>query len=74
MGFAEDAAGGFIAAVYSVVSMNWADKSISDDASDGLIATHIDAEGLISTPINSTYFADTNVSYDAVDGLMMLMC
>ena len=41
---------------------------------DRLIATPIDADGLIAMPIDSTDCADTNVSDDAVDRLMMLMC
>ena len=34
--------------------MNLNDKSISDDAVDGLIATPIDADGLIVSPTYST--------------------
>ena len=41
--------------------------------SDGLINTPIDVYGLIATPINSTDCTDTNVLYDSVDRLMMLM-
>ena len=40
----------------------------------GLIATSIDADGLIATPIESTDCADTNVLDDAINILTMLMC
>ena len=79
----EDAAGGFITAIDAGVSMNCADLYISDDAADGLIATHIDtdrlitnpidADGLIDNPTESTDCADTNVLDDNVDRLTMLM-
>ena len=82
--FSEDAAGGLITAIDAGSSMNCADIYISDDTADGLVANHIDtyaliattidAGGLISTPIKSTDCADTNVSDDAVDRLTMLMC
>ena len=54
--------------------MNCIDKSIYDDAADGLISTPINADGLIATPIYSTDNAGINVSDDAIDGLTMLMC
>ena len=41
---------------------------------DILIATPIDVDGLIATPIDSIDCSDTNVPDDAVDRLMMLMC
>ena len=72
--FAEDAAGGLINHIDDGLSMNFADKSISDDAVDGFIATLIDAGVLIANNIHLTENDDTNVSYDAIDGLMMLIC
>ena len=69
---AEDSVGGLIADIDAGVSMNCADKSISYYAADGLIATPINANGLVATPIYSADNADTNVSDDAIDGLMML--
>ena len=60
---AEDAAGGLIAAIDAGALMYFTDKSIYDDAEDGLIAT----------PIYSTENDDINVSDDAIDGLMMLI-
>ena len=71
---AEYDAGGLIAAIGAGVSMNCTDKQISDDASDILIATTIDADGLIPTPIYSTDNTDTNVLDDAINILTMLMC
>ena len=72
-----------IAAIDAGVSMNCANLYISDDAADGLIATHIDtdrlitnpidADGLIDNPTESTDCADTNVLDDDVDRLTMLM-
>ena len=41
------------------------DLSISDDAADEIISTD---------PGDSTYYADTYVSGDSVDILMVLMC
>ena len=54
--------------------MDCADKLISDDVADGLIATSVNSDELITTPINSMDFTDTNVLDDSVDILMMLMC
>ena len=76
--FAEDAASGLIADIDASVSMNCADKPISGNAANWLIDTPINAYELIVTPIDSTPTdsmdcADTNVSDDAVDGLMILM-
>ena len=47
--------------------------SIYDDTVNVLIATHIDAGGLITTPIDSTDCADTHVLDDTIDRLMMLI-
>ena len=70
----EGATVGSINAIDAVILMNSTDKSVSGNAADGLIATLIDADGFISTPINSTDNAHTNVSDKAIDKLMMLMC
>ena len=59
--FAEDAASGLIADIDASVSMNCADKSISDDTADGLIDTPINAYKLIANNIYSKECADTNV-------------
>ena len=53
--------------------MNSTDLLIEYDAVDLLIATPIDVDGLIFIPIDSMDCADTNVSDDDVDRLMMLM-
>ena len=53
--------------------MNCSDMSIYDDTVNVLIATHIDAGGLITTPIDSTDCADTHVLDDTIDRLMMLI-
>ena len=53
--------------------MNCTDKSIFDDVADVLIAAPIDADVLIASLIYSTDNADTNVSDDAIDGLVMLI-
>ena len=72
--FSEDAVGGLITPIDAFISMDCAEKLISDDVADGQIATSINADELIATPINSMEFTDTNVSDDYVDVLMMLMC
>ena len=54
--------------------MDCADKLVSYDVADGLIATSVNSDELITTPINSMDFTDTNVLDDSVDILMMLMC
>ena len=41
---------------------------------DGFITNPIDVDVFIATPIHSTDCSDTDVSYDAVDRLMMLVC
>ena len=71
--FSDDAAGGLFVAIDSGISMNCADKFISDHAADGLVSTPINGDELIATPIDSTYCADTNVLDDVVYVLMMLM-
>ena len=71
--FAEDTAGGLIAAIDADGLMNCTDKSSSDDAADGLIATPINTDGFITNPIYSTENADTNVLDYDIGGLMTLM-
>ena len=41
---------------------------------DALISTSINVDGLIDIPIDSMDCADTNVLYDAIYGLMVLIC